>query len=113
MSCDQLHVAKMDSDLSTRETEIAELRECLAALRGISLQDDPPHSVELLRMQPDPARARKGRSPPIDAITGEDPAVHQDDWLPALKRVARWNDCSKDEQVIQLAGHLRAKVLQI
>ena len=47
--------------------------------------------------------------PVIDPYTGEDP---DDDWLPALKRAASWNDWSEAETLIQLAYHLRGRALQ-
>ena len=55
---------------------------------------------------------RRGKAPPIDPYSGEDPEVRIDDWLPALKRAAAWNDWSEDETLIQLAGHLRGRALQ-
>ena len=47
--------------------------------------------------------------PVIDPYTGEDP---DDDWLPAQKRAASWNDWSEAETLIQLAYHLRGRALQ-
>lgn len=35
-----------------------------------------------------------------------------EDWLPSLERAAKWNAWSEEEQLIQLAGHLRGKALQ-
>ena len=54
----------------------------------------------------------RGKAPPIDPYTGEDPEVRVDDWLPALKRAASWNDWSETETLMQLAGHLRGRALQ-
>ena len=59
-----------------------------------------------------PTVRRRGKAPPIDPYTGEDPEVRIDDWLPALKRAASWNDWSEVETLIQLAGHLRGRALQ-
>ena len=35
-----------------------------------------------------------------------------DDWLPTLERAGVWNAWSKEELLIQLAGHLRGRALQ-
>ena len=59
-----------------------------------------------------PPMKRRGKAPPIDSFTGEDPEVRIDDWLPALKRAASWNGWSEAETLIQLAGHLRGRALQ-
>ena len=38
--------------------------------------------------------------------------MHLDDWLPSLHRASQWNGWSSEEQVIQLAGHLKGRALQ-
>ena len=53
--------------------------------------------------------SRRGRAPPIDLFTGEDPSVRLDDWLPGLNLASRWNDWTPEERLIQLAGHLRGR----
>ena len=58
MNCDQL--AKMNSDVTAKDVEIAELREHLAALGGTPPQE---HPVEPPRTEPEPARARKRQAP--------------------------------------------------
>ena len=35
-----------------------------------------------------------------------------DDWLPSLHRASQWNGWSSEEQVIQLAGHLKGRAQQ-
>ena len=55
---------------------------------------------------------RRGKAPPIDPFTGEDLAVRLEDWLPSLERVAEWNRWSPEDQLLQLAGHLRGRALQ-
>ena len=55
--------------------------------------------------------SRRGKAPPVDPFTGEDKAVHLDNWLPSLRRASVWNGWSKDEELIQLAGFLRGKAL--
>ena len=54
----------------------------------------------------------KGKAPPVELSTGEDPEVRLDDWLPSLHRASQWNGWSSEEQVIQLAGHLKGRALQ-
>ena len=55
---------------------------------------------------------RRGKAPPVDMFTGEDAEVRFEDWLPSLQRAANWNGWSADEQLIQLAGHLRGRAWQ-
>ena len=55
---------------------------------------------------------RRGKAPPIDPFTGESPDVLLEDWYPALQRAAEWNNWSKGETLIQLAGYLRGRALQ-
>ena len=55
---------------------------------------------------------RRGKAPPIDPFTGENPEIRLDDWLPSLQRASRWNQWTEEEQLIQLAGHLRGRALQ-
>lgn len=57
-------------------------------------------------------RARRGKAPPVDSFSGESPDILFEDWLPALQRAAEWNGWSKEETLIQLAGHLRGRALQ-
>ena len=55
---------------------------------------------------------RRGKAPPIDEFTAEDRHITFDDWLPILERAATWNGWSKEESLMQLAGHLRGRALQ-
>ena len=41
--------------------------------------------------------------------TGEDQRIRFDDWLPVLLRASTWNRWTEEEQLIQLAGHLRGR----
>ena len=61
-----------------------------------------------------PPAKRRGKAPPVDTFTGEDPELtcRFEDWLPALQRAARWNDWGPEEQLIQLADHLRRRAWQ-
>ena len=51
-------------------------------------------------------------SPPCDIFSGENSDIRFDDWLPALAQVSSWNEWSKQETVLQLAGYLRGRALQ-
>ncbi len=54
------------------------------------------------------SRKSRGRAPPVDPFTSEDPETQLDDWLPALQRASKWNKWTKDELLIQLAaGHYK------
>ena len=55
---------------------------------------------------------RRGKAPPVDSFTGEDPEIRLEDWLPALPRASEWNGWSNADQLLQLAGHLRGRALQ-
>ena len=55
---------------------------------------------------------RKGKAPPIDQFTGENPEIRFEDWLPSLTRASRWNRWTPEEDLIQLARYLRGRALQ-
>ena len=59
-----------------------------------------------------PPKAQKGKSPTVELFTGKDPEVRLDDWLPSVHRASQWNGGSIEEQVKQLAGHLKCRALQ-
>ena len=118
MGCAQ--VAEQESLLAKREDEIVELQERLRAC----MRDAPPrshssgsesepvgHGDPPPTVRTEPAK-RRGKAPPVDMFTGEDAEVRFEDWLPSLKRAADWNCWSADEQLIQLAGHLRGRAWQ-
>ena len=58
------------------------------------------------------SRVRRGKAPPVDPFTGEDPECRLDDWLPTLSRAADWNSWTEEDLLIQLAGHLKGRALQ-
>ena len=43
-----------------------------------------------VRIPTDRGKKRRGRAPPLDKFSGEDPTVRLDDWLPSLSQVADW-----------------------
>ena len=54
----------------------------------------------------------RGKAPPVDPFTGEQPDVLWEDWLSTFERASTWNGWSESEKLLQLAGHLRGKALQ-
>ena len=58
---------------------------------------EPSRSGHLLD---NPLVKRRGKAPPIDPYTGEDPEVRVNDWFPALRRAASWNAWSEEETLI-------------
>ena len=115
LSCSQ--VQEYDQIIAAKDDEIAELR----ALDTGAVRDPPTtdtlnistttegttHSVGQAAKE-----SRRGKAPPVDIFTGEDPDVRFDDWLPALDRVSAWNGWSRQETLLQLAGYLRGRALQ-
>ena len=95
--------------LGAKDREIALLRSMLADRQP---SDQPPEQEEVpaqprteaISTQPKP---RKGKAPPVEMFSGEDPNIRFDDWLPSLNRAAVWNGWSMEEKIIQLAGHLQ------
>ena len=70
-------------------------------------------SVTVKEASVEPAGAvsvqRKGKAPPIDQFTGEDPEIRFEDWLPSLTRASKWNQWTPEED---LAGYLGGRALQ-
>ena len=48
----------------------------------------------------------RGKAPPVDPFTGEQPDVLWEDWLSTFERASTWNGWSESEKLLQLAGHL-------
>ena len=73
-----LQLSEFDAALTSKEEEIAELRELCGrtlpqhnpVLPTSSEEDEVPH----------PVRPRRGRAPPVDSFTGERPDLRLDDW---------------------------------
>ena len=119
MTCQQ--ATEQEELLAERDREIEELKRRLAGSRAPftppshSDSDEgsplvPPGDTPTLMSRKPPRR--RGKVPPVDQYTGEDPDIRFDDWLPALQTAARWNGWTDEETLIQLAGHLRGKALQ-
>ena len=129
------YAAEQDALLATKDEEIAALKVQLVGLREDRTspgEGSPPHALAVTRpllhasrvptnplltgtgATPTPQRRdlRRGKAPPVDPFTGENPEVHLDDWLPMLERAAEWNGWSGDDRLLQLAGHLRGRAFQ-
>ena len=103
LNCTQL--VEFDEILSAKDEELAALcqqgRNLTAAA---ALTTYPGHAG--------PVHLRKGKAPPVDPFSGDDPSLQFEDWLPGLKRAADWYAWTEEEHLLQLAGHLRSRALQ-
>ena len=115
-------LAEYDEVLTQKDAEIERLKQLLSEAGhrpGSPVSDSDPHESVSVTTRPGggPAhttgrRPRRGKAPPVDPFTGEEPETHLDDWLPSLKRAATWNEWTEEELLLQLAGHLRGRALQ-
>ena len=55
---------------------------------------------------------RRGRAPPIEFFSGENPAIAVDDWLPSLEHASSWNGWSTSEKLMELPSYLKGRALQ-
>ena len=124
-NCEQ--VAGFDQAIAAKDSEIDSLRarvaELEAAAGSVPAATAPTplrvHCLPASRvgvMAPPSSRvtplARRGKAPPVNEFSGEDPECLLEDWLPSLERTSLWNAWSEEEQMIQLAGYLRGRALQ-
>ena len=118
LSCQQL--AEYDDVLVSKEEEIEVLKSQVKEVDSTDSTERStyfslPPTLEESRRPLDMMRVsrvtRKGKAPPVDSFTGEDPEVQFEDWLPTLERTAVWNGWTDEESLIQLAGHLRGRAL--
>ena len=116
VSCDR--PAEFDAALLAKDREIALLCQMLSGRSPpspVSVAEEgtstPAHTKQPHRGLGQP-KTRKGKAPPVELFTGEDPEIRVDDWLPSFRRAALWNGWSSEEQLIQLAGHLKGWALQ-
>ena len=113
-------IAAKDSEIDSLRARVAELE---AAAGSVPAATAPTplrvHCLPASRvgvMPPPSSRvtplARRGKAPPVNEFSGEDPECLLEDWLPSLERASLWNAWSEEEQMIQLAGYLRGRALQ-
>lgn len=101
MNCDKLR--ELDETLSAKDEELEHLRHGHEGVAHRRVSGPPPREMLPLR---------RGKAPPVDVFTAENPEILLDDWSPALQRAATWNSWTQQEHLIQLAGHLRRRALQ-
>ena len=119
LNCAQL--TEFDGTLGDKEEEIAQLKRRLAevATVGSGTSKTPERvgfvseaeSVTTAVSKPS-SQVRRSKAPPVPMFSDEDPEVTLNDWLPSLKRAAQWNGWGPEEQLMQLAGHLKSRALQ-
>lgn len=119
-SCTQL--VGFDETITARDSEIARLKARITELEvGRPVSSTPtvlplePASEPLAHFTHTPhvhTHTRRGKAPPVNEFSGEDPESLLEDWLPSLERASTWNAWSEEEKLIQFAGHLRGGALQ-
>ena len=114
-----MQLSEFDAALTVKDEKVATLKEHHACLDPHTHSHfHAPLTVTDLSGEDDMVppvrhtRPRRGKAPPVDAFSGENPEVHVDDWLPPLQRAADWNSWDKDKLLIQLAGRLSGRALQ-
>ena len=71
--------------MAKQEAEIRRLKVKLAEVVGHRPESSvSSHSEEDEQMCAVMHRSRRGKAPPMDAFTGENPEVRLDDWLPSF-----------------------------
>ena len=71
LNCEQL--AEMDGSLVEKDEEISRLKDEVARLRRSSPSDNSEGASVESGGAPVPSRVRRGKAPPVDPFTGEDP----------------------------------------
>ena len=111
MNCVQL--AGFDEALSSKEAEIEALKERVSQLEAMV---DPGAILPIVSSsltttvgggvaaQTHEAHRRRGKAPPVNKFTGEDPEYILDDWLPSLERASQWNTWTEEERLMKFAG---------
>ena len=121
--CEQL--LAHEESLEEKEAEIALLKARILSLTSRTTEvqaietpvTDDGVPQELTALSPreisrNVTTTRRGKAPPVEPYTGEDPNTLWEDWLPMFERAASWNGWTEQERLLQLAGHLRGKALQ-
>ena len=120
MNCAQ--VTGFDEAITAKDSEIVRLKARISELEArrptspaFLPASSPVRSVEPTH-PPHSSHAsvptRRGKAPPVNEFSGDDPECLLEDWLPSLERASLWNAWSEEEKMIQLAGHLKGRALQ-
>ncbi len=116
MSCVQ--ISEFDAVLTEKEEEVESPKEDLEHFCTCSHTPFVPsspvreHGAEGGVLASSRSYPRRGKAPPVEVFTGEDPETRLEDWLSALQRTARWNGWTPDEILIQLVEHLKGRAKQ-
>jgi len=74
-----------------------------------------PSSYQGLHKDPQPkepayhSKGRRGKALPIEYVSGEDPSILLQDWLPSLKQAADWNGWTPQDKIMQLPEYLKGR----
>ena len=92
-------MAEFDKILSAKDEKIATLRQLARHSAATTAVSESTQQAG-----PRPVHHRKGKAPPVDPFSGDDPSVQFEDWLPGLQRAADWYAWTEAEHLLQLAG---------
>ena len=117
LSCEQLE--EFDKTLEDKDAQIRTLLDRVQQLEAGShqlpaapvLPATAPATATTTRV-PTTNSGRRGKAPPVDQFSGEQPDLTFDDWLPILERDVQWNAWTEAELLLQLAGHLRGRAFR-
>ena len=119
---DEAIIAK-DKEIEMLKSKVTESRAPLGRLpmHSTAVTPHPPVSVRSAHIDETPVDThythasgliRRGKAPPVNEFSGEDPDILLEDWLPSIERASEWNGWSEEDRMIQLAGHLKGRALQ-
>ena len=101
LSCSQSR--EQEEQIATLEAEVERLKASKSGEASSAGSPSLPGSLsgQSSPIIPEPEMAhvsvkptRRGKAPPVDPFTGEDPAMKLEDWLPVLKKASLWNGWS-------------------
>ena len=111
-----------EESIEEKEAEIALLKARILSLTSGTNEasnDETPTAVDSIQLESSlcavgssASTARRGKAPPVEPYTGENPDILWEEWFPMFERAASWNGWTEQDRLLQLAGHLRGKALQ-
>ena len=99
-------------ELQTGDETLVSKEEELESLKSMLERINPGEIEPVVTLSRVTTKPRRGKAPPVDVFSGESLDLLLDDWLPSLQRAADWNGWTEQEQLLQLAGHLRGRAFQ-